>query len=973
MGKVAMDPERWQRIEQLYHSARKVDPERRPAFLQDACRGDETLRHEVELLLSSDKYVEGFLETPVMDLAARAMAGSVAMSQTESVISDLSGRKIVHYQILEQVGAGGMGVVYKARDLHLDRFVALKVLPPGRVDDESAKSRFLLEAHAASALNHPNIITVHDVASEEGLDFIVMEFVAGKPLDLLIGRKGLKLRDTLKYGFQIAAALEAAHAAGIIHRDLKPGNIMVTESGLVKVLDFGLAKLAPASNPLALTQAGKQTEEGMILGTVAYMSPEQAEGKNLDARSDIFSFGTVLYEMITGQRPFQGDSKMAILSAIIEKDPKPVSTLSGETPIELEKLVSRCLRKDPERRLQHMGDIKLALTELKEESESAQVRVTTRTKAPRRSWPIVASVALVLLGMAIAIALWTRSPSKPASRSEWVQVTNLPDSVSQPALSPDGHMVTFVRGSSTFAATGQIYVKILPDGEPVQLTRDDLQKMSPVFSPDSSKIAYTAVPSENNWDTWMVPVLGGQPQLWLPNASGLVWMQKGRILFSEIKNQDIHMAIVTADESRANERDIYLPPGETAMAHRSYPSPDGRWALIAEMDRAIWLPCRLVPMGGNSMGRQVGPTSGGCTFAAWSADGKWMYLNSNAGGGFHIWRQRFPDGQPEQITSGPGEEEGFAMAPDGKSFITAAGLVESSVWIHDSSGEHQVSLEGYSFDVKFTPDGKRLCYRILKGSLPLSDPSELRLLELDSGRSQPLLPGFPVSGRWGVAYDISPDGQKVVVAVVDTAGKYRLWIAPLDRRSAPHQIPNVEGERPVFGPAGEIFFRSIQGVSSSIFRVHEDGTDSRQAVVGDKGGHPTGISRDGKWLAVRVGGQGPIVVAYPLSGGAPVPILGANACSGDPTVRWSPDGRLLVISVPTTALGSIGRTYLVPLPQGRSLPPLPAGGFHSEAEIAKLPGVQRVDAFDVAASSTPGVYAFARESVQRNLFRVPLR
>jgi Tol biopolymer transport system component len=349
-----------------------------------------------------------------------------------------------------------------------------------------------------------------------------------------------------------------------------------------------------------------------------------------------------------------------------------------------------------------------------------------------------------------------------------------------------------------------------------------------------------------------------------------------------------------------------------------------------------------------------------------------MYLSSNAGGGFHIWRQRFPDGQPEQVTFGPGDEEGIAMAPDGKSFITAAGLVQSSVWIQDSSGERQVSLEGYSFDVKFTPDGKKLCYRILKGSLPVSDPSDLRVLELDSGRSQPLLPGFPVTGRWGVAYDISPDGHKVVAAVVDGEGRYRLWVAPLDRSYAPRQIPNVEGQRPVFGPRGEIFFRSILGTSSSISRVQEDGTGLRQAVVGEKGGHPTGISPDGNWLAVRVGGQGPIVVAYPLSAGSPVPILGAHACSGDPTVRWSPDGRLLVISVPTTALGSVGRTYLVPLPRGRWFPQMPAGGFQSEADIAKLPGVRRVDAFDVAASSRPGAYAFARESVQRNLFRVPL-
>jgi Tol biopolymer transport system component len=278
-------------------------------------------------------------------------------------------------------------------------------------------------------------------------------------------------------------------------------------------------------------------------------------------------------------------------------------------------------------------------------------------------------------------------------------------------------------------------------------------------------------------------------------------------------------------------------------------------------------------------------------------------------------------------------------------------------------------------NVKFTPDGKKLCYRILKGSSPASDPSELRVLDLESGRSQPLLPGFPVTGRWGVAYDISRDGQKVVVAVVGREGKYRLWIAPLDRRSAPHQVANVEGQRPVFGPAGQIYFRAIQGASSWLYQVNEDGTGLRPSVTDDMGAYATGISPDGKWLAVMLGGGGggPLVVIYPISGGPPVPILGPKSCSGDPIVRWSPDGRLLIVSVPTTALDSTGRTYFIPLPHGRLLPEIPTGGFQSEADIARLPGVRRVDEFDVTAGSRPGVYAFARESVQRNLFRVPLQ
>ena len=298
--------------------------------------------------------------------------------------------------------------------------------------------------------------------------------------------------------------------------------------------------------------------------------------------------------------------------------------------------------------------------------------------------------------------------------------------------------------------------------------------------------------------------------------------------------------------------------------------------------------------------------------------------------------------------------------------------------MHDSKGERQVSLEGYSFDPKFTPDGKRLCYCILKGSLPISDPSELRVLDLDSARNEALLPGFSVTGRWSVAYDVSPDGQEVLVTAVSREGKERLWVAPLDRRSPPRQIPNVEGQRPVFGPGGEIFFRAIEGTSSHICGIHEDGTGLRRVAEEQLGAYPTGISPDGQWLIAR-GDNTPgrsIVAAYPLRGGPPVPIVSQKSGFGDPILKWSSDGRLFLISVPASAAGACGQTYLVPLsrPNSRpnSLPPSPAGGFESEKQIASLPGASRVDAFHVA-SPRPEVYAFAQETVQRNLCRIPLQ
>jgi eukaryotic-like serine/threonine-protein kinase len=452
-----------------------------------------------------------------------------------------------------------------------------------------------------------------------------------------------------------------------------------------------------------------------------------------------------------------------------------------------------------------------------------------------------------------------------------------------------------------------------------------------------------------------------------------VWIEKGKILFSEIKDNDIHMAIATADESRAGERDIYVPAGTRGMAHRSYPSPDGHWALLVEMDRNVWLPCRVVPMDGSSPGRGAGPPGAGCTFAAWSPDGKWMYLSSSAGGAFHIWRQRFPDGQPEQITSGPTEEEGIAVTPDGRSLVTAVGLRQSSVWLHDSSGERQVSLEGYSFDPRFTSDGKRLCYRILKGA-SLSDPSELRVLELVSGRYEPLLPGFAVAGYPGSAYDISPDGREVVVGALDQEGKHRLWLAPLDRSLPPRQVPIVEGRSPRFGAGGEVFFIAIEGNSAFAYRVREDGTGLQKAVEQPVAGL-AGVSPDRQWLVVKLPGkEGSSVSALSVRGGTPVPVFASGSLpgAGDLSVGWSPDGRLLFISVPSSPRQTNGRTYAIPLLTGRTFPPIPAGGFRSEAEIAKLPGVRVINAFGVAHGPTPDVYAFARETTQRNLYRIPL-
>ncbi|RPJ63702.1 MAG: serine/threonine protein kinase, partial [Acidobacteria bacterium] len=290
-GGVPVNAERWRQAKRIYGSVLEREPEQREAFLEEACAGDETLRKEVASLLAKEGRVQGLFNSPALELAAKALA----RDEAQMPANDLTGQTLSHYRILEKIGEGGMGVVYRAEDTRLKRSVALKLLPPQRVSDPARKRRFIKEARAASALTHPNIVTIYDIDQAGGMDFIAMEYVAGKTLDRQIPRKGMALDKVLGWGIQIAEALYAAHAAGIIHRDLKPSNIIESNNGQVKILDFGLAKLAERETAGGTTAEADRTsalpatDEGMILGTVTYMSPEQAQGKKVDARSDIFS------------------------------------------------------------------------------------------------------------------------------------------------------------------------------------------------------------------------------------------------------------------------------------------------------------------------------------------------------------------------------------------------------------------------------------------------------------------------------------------------------------------------------------------------------------------------------------------------------------------------------------------------------------------------------------------------------------
>lgn len=348
-----MNPERMRQIEELYHKALALAQGQRADFLAKACAADNSLRTEVESLLSCEKAAETFMEAPAFQKQMAFLAEGC-----QEIPTTLTGRTVGRYQVQDRIGAGGMGVVYRALDTRLGRTVALKVLQPGLTADPERKNRFVREAKAASALNHPNIITIFDIDRVDGVDFIAMEYVAGRTLQDVIACGELAVSDALDFALQIVQALVAAHSAGIIHRDIKPANIMIgthAGSSQVKVLDFGLAKLSePAHWDETLSE---DTARGSIIGTTAYMSPEQAEGKPIDSRSDIFSFGSVLYEMLSGRRAFRGESSLAILAAVLRETPEPLPGI----PMNLQSVVSRCLQKDRILRIQSAAELKSAL------------------------------------------------------------------------------------------------------------------------------------------------------------------------------------------------------------------------------------------------------------------------------------------------------------------------------------------------------------------------------------------------------------------------------------------------------------------------------------------------------------------------------------------------------------------------------------------------------------------------------------
>jgi Tol biopolymer transport system component/predicted Ser/Thr protein kinase len=809
------------------------------------------------------------------------------------------GNTISHYRITEKLGQGGMGVVYRAEDSKLKRSVALKVLPPEKVADPERKRRFVQEARAASALNHPNIVTVHDIDQADGVDFITMEYVEGKTLDGLIGRKGLKLNEALKYAIQIADALAKAHSAGIIHRDLKPGNVMVTADGRVKVLDFGLAKLTEAAaGPEDSTRTEQQsTELGVIVGTAAYMSPEQAEGKRVDARSDIFSFGSLLYEMLTGRRAFRRETVALTLAAILHMEPPP---LDPAIPRDVERVVTRCLRKDLARRFQNMGDVRVELEELKEESESGALEGAAAVERKRRRWwPWAAGAAAMLLS--VGLVWWLREGAPPEDLRP-VPLISTGNSCC-PSFSPDGSKVAF-GWTGEQNAKWEIYLKqIGAPGNPIKLTTSPAVTFGAVdaeWSPDDRWIAYRRNRTDGA-DLVVIPPLGG-PERRLADLSGTAdvtaWTPDGKWLAFPQKDSPISsslwaIAIDTGERRRLTTFTTRAGGGEVTLGDsRPSFSPDGRSLAF----------CRQV------------------------YDSVYeLYVQP-------LTRDLRPAGEAKLVTDhGYGYVDGNAIwTPDGRELVYSAGPPQF-LWRVAASGREtprRLSYPAAALQPAIARTLPRLAYpwQVIN--------TNLWRLDVHTGERKPLISTNPSVYDRNIHPQYSPDGHKIAFDS-DRTGDREVWTCDADGSNC-QQLTNFGGPiggTPRWSPDSRwIALDSRASGNPEIYVMAADGGAPRRMTSSPNNNVIPSWSHDGRWIYFASDRSGRYEVwKVSRDGGEAIQVTTA----GGYVAFESPDGKYLYYTKFNPPRGSRAEAYAIA--GGGALFRMPAGGGEA---VQVVPGVE---------------------------------
>lgn len=770
------------------------------------------------------------------------------------------GDRLGPYEIVSAIGAGGMGEVYKARDLRLDRIVAIKVLPPEKTGDAERKQRFLQEAKAASALNHPGIVTIYDIGSENGVDHIAMEFIDGKTLDQLIPRNGMRVGELLRYATQAADALAKAHQAGIVHRDLKPSNVMVSSDGLVKVLDFGLAKLTQATPKEGdATQTMKPlTGDGTVVGTTYYMSPEQAEAKPVDARSDIFSFGTMLYEMATGQRPFTGESQIAVLSSILRTDPKSPGAFRSDLPAELIRIVTRCLRKDPARRFQGMADLKVALEELREESDSGTLTAPSAPQPPRRSsrlW-LRGALSAVLIGAA-AFTVW-RFPSRATPASEAVfratPLTSYPGHQGFPSFSPDGNQVAFMWDGPNGDNT-DIYLKLVGPGTPLRLTTDPGADLYPQWSPDGRSIAFLRMSEKfDHFSVMVMPALGGSERrvgsfenqlinqlkllCWTPDSKAVV------VSASEGAGKPNRLVLVPLDGREP--RGLTHPDANVSGDGSPAISSDGRNLAFARLKGEGWSVAfvgSLSPqMELREEPRQLAINEPFITDVEWMPSGDEILFAARAAGSSALYRISTDQGAEARTLPGIGVAHYPAVSMRGNRLAYTTGTQDANFWSVDLTAKTAV---------------------------------------MDRALSSSFRDVFP---------QYSPDGKRVAF-YSNRTGRNQIWVANTDgsQATALSSMTGITTASPRWSPDGkQIAFDSNTGGAYHVYTMAADGGQPRMLTPGES--FFADWSHDGRWIYFSSSRSGQEQVwKVPASGGEPVQVTHA----GGSGALESPDGKTL--------------------------------------------------------------------------------
>ena len=783
-----------------------------------------------------------------------------------------AGSPLGPYEILAPLGSGGMGEVYRARDPRLGREVAIKVLPAERANEERRR-RLLREARAASALDHPNIVTIHEIGEAGGLDYIVMEYVAGKRLDQLIPRQGMPLGETLRIAIPIADALARAHERGIVHRDLKPANVLVGGEGAVKIVDFGLAKHVEPSATSAASEtdtfeadASPVSRPGRISGTLGYMSPEQASGAELDARSDIFSFGVLLYELVTGRRPFTGDSAAATLAAVTQDEPAPPSELAPQVPRDLERVVLRCLRKETDRRYQSMTDVRLDLEQIKEDSDSAE-----RAKlgpGPLRKGGRRFLLALAA-GLVLIMAAWAllRGRGSPIPPPQLVPLTTLLGWEWAPSFSPDGEQVAF-EWKPANTENMDVYVTIVGFPEVHRLTTDPLPDRSPSWSPDGKRIAFVRVSAASAGAIHLVSPLGGSARKvsdlpvhpygtlsWSPDGR---WLAAPRAGEAEWGTGGIHLVPLSGGEPRRISR----PPPSGGDWSPAF-SPDGRHlAYVACSGQLFLSKCgvRVLDLGDEGLpfrGAREPATPGlDIRTVTWSHD-RASLICTAAGSYFSdLWRVDVRGSRPPERIGMAGPRAWGAAVARGRARLAFARPNADVDIYRFRAGLPSEPFVASSFpetSPRFSPDGRRVAFG--------GEGSRVWLVASDGSQPSPLARGPAGSPCW------SPDGRQIAFDSRGEDDRWDIWVVDAEG-GTPRRLTSRGGEHvPSWSRNGRwVYFTSDRHGGREIWRVPAGGGVEERVTRGGAG-FGAQETRDGRALLFKRGLADSPLLVVPLAGG----------------------------------------------------------------------------------------------------------